>query len=83
MGEKEEDDKISSKCLPIYVSRCHHDRWTPAHVVPRKGDDPHAIQVAANDLELGGYTDFVYKSDGENAIKALKRSCGRTAKESR
>ena len=73
MGEKVEDDQISKQCIPIYVSRCHHDRWTTAHAVPRKGEDPHAIQVAANDLELSGYTDFVYKSDGEASIKALKR----------
>jgi hypothetical protein len=42
-------------------------------VVPRKGEDPYAIQAAANDLELSGYTDFVFKSDGEASIKALKR----------
>ena len=80
MGEKVEYDKLSSKCIPIYVSRCHHDRWTTAHAVPRKGEDPYAIQASANDLELSGYTDFVFKSDGEPSIKALER---RAAKELR
>ena len=46
---------------------------TTAHVGPRRGEEPYAIQAAANDLELGGYTDFLFKSDGEASIKALNR----------
>ena len=41
--------------------------------MPRKGEDLCAIQASANDLELSGYTDFVFKSDGEASIKALRR----------
>ena len=29
--------------------------------------------MAVNDLELSGYTDFVYNSDAESSIKVLKR----------
>jgi len=34
MGEKVEDEKLSSKCLPILARKFYKDRWVTSHVVP-------------------------------------------------
>ena len=80
-GEKVEDEKLSDKCLPILVHKFHADRWVTSHVVPRKGADPWAVTVAAADLEQSGLSKFIYKSDGENSIKSLKREVIRKLKD--
>ena len=81
MGEKVEDEKLSDKCLPILVHKFHQDRWVTSHVVPRKGADEWAVTVASADLEQSGLSKFIYKSDGEHAIKSLKREVIRKLKE--
>ena len=43
-----------------------------SHVVEHKGVDEWATKVAAQDILLSGLKDFVYKSDGERSIVALK-----------
>ena len=68
MGEKVEDEKLSSKCLPILVHKFYKDRWVTSHVVPKKGEDSYAVKQAARDLEQSGLQNFIYKSDGERSI---------------
>ena len=72
MGEKVEDDRMSDRCLPILVHKFCKDRWVTSHVVEHKGADEWATKVAAQDILLSGLKDFVYKSDGERSIVALK-----------
>ena len=69
----EAGDEASEQGLPVLVHKLYGDRWVTAHVVPRKGPDPWAVRVAASDLEASGLSSFLYKSDGESAILALKR----------
>eukprot|EP00973_Karenia_brevis_P057955 8068236-Karenia_brevis.AAC.1 len=47
----------------------------------KKGADEWAVKVAASDLEQPGLSKLIYKSDGENAIKALKREVVKKLKE--
>ena len=72
MGEKVEDDRMSDRCLPILVHKFYKDRWVTSHVVEHKGADEWVTKVAAQDILLSGLKDFVYKSDGERSIVALK-----------
>ena len=37
MGEKEEEDELTSKCTPYLIARDQSTQWTDAHVVPSKG----------------------------------------------
>ena len=63
---------MSDRCLPILVHKFYKDRWVTSHVVEHKGADEWATKVAAQDILLSGLKDFVYKSDGERSIVALK-----------
>ena len=53
MGEKVEDECLSTMCLPVLVHK-FSDRWVTSHVVPKKGADPWAVKIAAHDLEQFG-----------------------------
>ena len=48
-----------------------------AHVVPKKGIQPHAIRKFCQDVGLLGHAELVLKSDGEPAIVALKEAVKR------
>jgi len=74
MGEKVEDDLMSAKCLPIIVHKFAKDRWLTSHVVQKKGVNDWAVNIAAHDIKLSGLQKFIYKSDGEPAIKAYKEA---------
>ena len=63
---------MSDRCLPILVHKFYKDRWVTSHVAEHKGADEWATKVAAQDILLSGLKDFVYKSDGERSIVALK-----------
>ena len=64
-------------CVAVLVHKNHLDRWVDADVVPAKGADPWATKCGTDALEDSGLTNFMYKSDGENAIKTLKREVAR------
>ena len=81
MGEMVEDEKLSSKCLPIIVHKFYQDRWVTAHVVRAKGADEQAVKAGAEDLEQSGLQRFIYKSDGERAIVAYKAAVSRKLRE--
>ena len=81
MGEAVGGEKISSKCLPILVHKFYSDRWVTSHVVPRKGIDEWAMKASAFDLEASGLQEFIYKSDGESAMVALKGATVRALRE--
>ena len=69
------DAKESSKDTNVtYVSRDHVDRWITSHPVRRKGAEKQAVEADAKDLYAAGYSHFIFKSDGERALKALKRA---------
>ena len=81
MGELVEDERMSDKCLPILVHKFFPDRWVTSHVVRKKGVDDWAVKVAAQDLEASGSPHFIYKSDGEPSIRALKAAAVRKLRE--
>eukprot|EP00971_Amphidinium_carterae_P336538 6472952-Amphidinium_carterae.2 len=59
---------------PILVFKDHRSKWVESSVVKRKGEDPYAIKILAEWLEATGYPRLTLKSDGEPAIKSLKRA---------
>eukprot|EP00972_Heterocapsa_arctica_P086248 12714216-Heterocapsa_arctica.AAC.1 len=74
MGEKEESEELEARCMPILVIRDHRARWISSHVVPSKGiQRPWPARVLGRDLKLSGYGSFLFKSDQEESIRALKR----------
>ena len=48
-----------------------------SHVVERKGADAWPAKVPTHDILLSGLKEFVYKSDGEWSIVALKHEVAR------
>eukprot|EP00959_Pyramimonas_sp_CCMP1952_P384848 8065815-Pyramimonas_sp.AAC.1 len=72
MGESVEEERMCDRYLLINVHKFSQDRWLTSHVVRRKGVDELAVKVTARDLEQSGLQHFICKSDGENAIRALK-----------
>ena len=72
MGEANEAEAATRNIIPIMVHRNHKDRWITSHPVRRKGRDPWLIGRVTEDFEQAGYAAFVYKSDGEPAIKDFK-----------
>ena len=52
-----------------------------SRVVPKKGEDSYAVKQAARDLEQSGLQHFIYKSDGEGSIVALKAAAVRSLRE--
>ena len=77
MGEKVEYDRMSDKCLPIFVHKLYNDRWVTSHVVANKGADEWAAKAAAHDILLSVLQEFVHKSDGERSVVALKHEVAR------
>ena len=66
MGEKEQDDQMSNKCLRVLVHKFYRDRWVTSHVVPRKGADQWASKMVSHDLKLSGLQSF---GGGEEAAR--------------
>ena len=68
-------EKIDS--LRIIVGSDRKSKWKIAHMVARKGHDPHAIKIIAREIRIAGYSKMVLKSDQEPAIRefldAVKR----------
>ena len=64
--------KISRRklTLPILVG-VDGLKWKCAHMVPKKGLDPHAIKVLVREIKLSGYSRVVMKSGQEPSILAL------------
>ena len=73
MGKKNKAEEGDKHTVVTLVHKCSTDRWTTAHPVPRKGNEPWSIAQTALDLGLWNYTSFVYKSDQEPSILLLKR----------
>ena len=63
----------SANQMPILVMSDNTTKMKFATVVHRKGTHPWSIRRVVNDLSLLGYSKLVLKSDGEEAITALKR----------
>ena len=79
MGPKSKGDKSEKiNSLPIIVGNDRKHKWKFAHMVPKKGHDPHAIKIIAREIRISGYSSLVLKSDQEPAIRepAMKRERG-------
>ncbi len=51
MGPKSKEDKSEKMdSLPILVGSNRKSKWKIAHMVPRKGHDPHAIKMVAREI---------------------------------
>ena len=74
MGSQMDIEESTKDTIVVYVSRDHRDRWITSHAVCRKGVEKHAVEQVAKDLYGAGYGHFVFKSDGERSLKALKRA---------
>ena len=56
------------------------DKWVTSQVVEHKGADEWAAKVATHDILSTGLKEFVYKSDGERSMVALKHEVARKLK---
>ena len=71
MGPKSKEDKSDKiDSLPILVG-VDGLKWKCAHMVPKKGLDPHAIKMVVREIRLSGYSRVIIKSDQEPSILAL------------
>ena len=59
---------------PILVMHCRETKLTWSRVVLRKGVDPYSIKVLSDMILFTGHQRFIFKSDGESPIKALKEA---------
>ena len=59
--------------MPILVVKDKRTKTLAASFVPEKGCDPCAAKRFGSFLQRMGHTEVVNKSDGEPAIKALKK----------
>ena len=66
----EQGDDLGS--MPIIVVKDSATKAPFAHLLPRKGPDPYAVDRISRDLQLLGHRRFIFKSDQEPAILALK-----------
>ena len=74
MEDTVQSEEMKGRCLPVFVHKCYEDPWVTARVVPRKGPEQQAAIMTAEDVGQRAMCKFVYKSDGEPAIRALKQS---------
>ena len=58
--------------LPMIAAKEKATKMLFAHMLPSKEVGQHVVDVTKDDIEFLGLKRFVYKSDGEPAIKAVK-----------
>ena len=69
MGPQPKEDRSKQiDSLPIIVGKDRSCKWVFAHMVPKKGHDPHAIQMIKTEIHLSGYNRVIVKSDQEPSI---------------
>ena len=68
LGGEDEDS------LPILAKVHHATKWRTARVVPSKGPVEEVVAKEAAEISRWGLSRFIYKSDGEPALVALKRA---------
>ena len=79
LGEKAEVDLIDERNIPFIVVKDGPPptgtRWVGSHAEQSKGaQHAYSANVVAQDLVNAGYGDFIFKSDGEPALLALKKA---------
>jgi len=79
LGEKVEVDLIDERNIPFIVVKDGPPptgtRWVGSHAEQSKGaQHAYSANVVAQDLVNAGYGDFIFKSDGEPALLALKKA---------
>jgi len=65
-----EEEEMGS--MPMLVLRDRESKTIQADVVPRKGDDAHAVQVLSDHTKELGHRKIILKSDQEPSIVSLK-----------
>ena len=72
MGPKSKEAKEQViKSLPIVVGVDRKSKGVFAHMVPKKGHDPHAIKMVGREVRLAGYNRLILKSDQEPSVLEL------------
>ena len=57
---------------PILVGGDRKSKLVFAHVVLKKGHDPHTLKIASREIRLSGYSKVVFKSDQGRVITGQK-----------
>ena len=71
MGPKSKDDKSEKIDSLLIIVGVDGLKLKCAHMVRKKGFDPHAIKTVSREIRLAGYTRMLVKSDQEPSILAL------------
>ena len=72
-----EQEKEEEKGMPIIVTKDSKTKMIMAKVVPSKGVENYAVEVAKKMIEQLGYRKVILRSDSEPAILALKEAVRR------
>ena len=59
--------------MPILVLKEKPGEWTSANVLPQKGVTDYTVLRLLQEIKILGYKRFIFKSDQEEAIIALKK----------
>ena len=83
MGGLRADGSGRATDMPIMVTKCDADRWVTSDPVPAKGTSihMHGARCLAEVIVQTGFPKLILKSDGEPAIKELKREAVKLARE--
>ena len=78
IGDKRSVEEMDRENIPFVVVKDANPpagtRWIDAHPVQSKGiKHEYQVQAVAADIVHAGYANFIFKTDGEPAIVALKR----------
>ena len=68
LGSEQDEERAA----PIVAMVAHGTRMKSSRVAPRKGPVPRTVDLTAQDIKSWGIRQFVFKSDQEPSIFALK-----------
>ena len=74
LGDKDGREGAEDKLQPMIVLKDRRSGTIKAHLVEEKGVNAYAIKRVGQDIGLLGYRKFIFKSDNEPAIRALKEA---------
>ena len=73
-AEKRIEEERDLKILPQIAVRSHPHRVTVASATPSKGVTEHSVQMMMDTIKMLCYKKFIFKSDQERSIVALKEA---------
>ena len=79
LGEKPDVERIESKTVPFIIVKDGPPpagtRWVDAHAVQSKGTQhEYSYKIVAQDIVHAGHAKFIFKSDGEVSLLAVKKA---------